>query len=78
MAIGKCRLYPDMDSRMCFIAISSGQEKMHIEEPSLYMISQTIGTMLFEKIPARELFNRLNLNVSSDDGQLKLFRDLIS
>lgn len=43
-----------------------------------YMISQTIGTMLFEKIPVRELFDKPNLNVSSDDGQLELFRDLKS
>jgi transposase len=61
-----------------FLLLALAKKKMHIEEPSLYMISQTIGTMLFEKIPVRELFNKPNLNVSSDDGQLELFRDLKS
>ena len=45
---------------------------------SLYMISQTIGTMLFEKIPIPELFNKPINNVPKDDGQLDLFRDLKS
>jgi transposase len=58
-----------------FLLLALAEKKMHIDEPSLYMISQTIGTMLFEKIPVRELFNKPNLNVSSDDGQLELFRD---
>jgi transposase len=58
-----------------FLLLALAKKKMHIDEPSLYMISQTIGTMLFEKIPVRELFNKPNLNVSSDDGQLELFRD---
>ena len=61
-----------------FLLLALAKKKMHIEEPSLYMISQTIGTMLFEKIPVRELFNKPNLNVSSDNGQLELFRDLKS
>jgi transposase len=61
-----------------FLLLALAKKKMHIEEPSLYMISQTIGTMLFEKIPVRELFNKPNLNVSSDDGQLDLFRGLQS
>jgi transposase len=59
-----------------FLLLALGKKKMHIEKPLLYMISQTIETMLFEKIPVRELFNKPNLNVSSDDGQLELFRDL--
>jgi hypothetical protein len=42
------------------------------------MISQAIGAMLFEKIPVRELFNKPILNVSSDEAQLELFRDLQS
>lgn len=70
----KCRLYPDMDSCVRVLTFSVSQKKMHIEKPSLYMISQTIGTMLFEKIPVRELFNKPNLNISSDDGQLDLFQ----
>lgn len=61
-----------------FLLLALAKKKMHIEEPSLYMISQTIGTMLFEKIPVRELFDKPNLNVSSDDGLLDLFRDLQS
>lgn len=61
-----------------FRLLALAKKKMHIVEPSLYMISQTMGTMLFEKIPVRELFNKPNLNVSSDDGQLDLFRDLKS
>lgn len=61
-----------------FLLLALAKKKMHIEGASLYMISQTIGTMLFEKIPVRELFNKPNLNVSSDDGQLELFRDLKS
>jgi hypothetical protein len=61
-----------------FLLLALARKKMHIEEPSLYMISQTIGTMLFEKIPVRELFNKPYLNVLSDDGQLELFRDLKS
>ena len=56
-----------------FLLLALAKKKMHIEEPSLYMISQTIGTMLFEKIPVRELFNKPNFNVSSDDAQLELF-----
>jgi hypothetical protein len=60
-----------------FLLLALAKKKMHIVEPSLYMISQTIGTMLFEKIPVSELFNKPNLNVSSD-GQLELFRDLKS
>ena len=61
-----------------FLLLALAKKKMHIEGPSLYMISQTIGTMLFEKIPVRELFNKPNLNVSSNDGQLELFRNLKS
>ena len=52
--------------------------KQQAEEPSLYMISQTIGTMLFERIPIPELFNKPIINVPKDDGQLDLFRDLKS
>lgn len=61
---------------LCVLALP--KKMMHIEGAYLYMISQTIGTMLFEKIPERELFNKPNLNVSSDDSQLELFRDLKS
>lgn len=61
-----------------FLLLALAKKKMHIEEPSLYMISQTIGTMLFEKIPVRKLFNKPNLNISSDDGQLNLFQDFQS
>lgn len=32
-----------------FLLLALAKKKMHIEEPSLYMISQTIRTMLFEK-----------------------------
>ena len=42
------------------------------------MISQTIETMLFEKIPIRELFDKPNLNLPSDDAQLGRFRDFQS
>lgn len=38
-----------------FLLLALAKKKMHIEGASLYMISQTIGTMLFEKIPVREL-----------------------
>lgn len=48
---------------------------MRIEEPSLYMMSQTIGTMLFEKIPIPDLFNKPINNVLKDNGQLDLFKD---
>ena len=41
------------------------------------MISQTIGTMLFEKTPIPELFNKPINNGPLDDGQLTLFQDLI-
>ena len=51
---------------------------MHIEELSLYMISQTLGTMLFEKIPIPELFNKPINNVPKYDSQLDLFRNLKS
>ena len=61
-----------------FLLLAIAKKRMHIEEPSLYMISQTIGTMLFEKIPIPELFNKSINNVSKDDGQLDLFRDLKS
>ncbi len=33
---------------------------------------------MVEKIPVRELFNKPNLNVSSDDGQLEQSRGLKS
>lgn len=59
-----------------FLLLAIAKKRMHIEEPSLYMISQTIGTMLFEKTPIPELFNKPINNVSKDDGQLDLFRDL--
>ncbi len=59
-----------------FLLLALAKKKLHIEEPSLYIISETIGTMLFEKIPIRVLFNKPNLNLSSDRGQLELFRDL--
>lgn len=59
-----------------FLLLALAKKKMCIEEPSLYMISQTIGTMLFERIPVRELFNKPTLKVSSDDGQLDLFQGL--
>ena len=49
---------------------------MHNEEPSLYMLSQTIGTMLFEKIPIPEWFNKLINHVPKDDSQLDLFLEL--
>jgi hypothetical protein len=61
-----------------FLLLALAKKKMHIEEPSLYMISQTIGTMLFEKISVRELFMKPKLNVSSNDGQLDLFQDIQS
>ncbi len=58
-----------------FLLLAIAKKRMHIEEPSLYMISQTIGTMLFEKIPIPELFNKPINNNPKDDGQLDLFRD---
>lgn len=61
-----------------FLLLAIAKKHMHIEEPSLYMISQTIGTMLFERIPIPELFNKPIINVPKDDGQLDLFRDLKS
>ena len=61
-----------------FLLLAIAKKHMHIEEPSLYMISQTIGTMLFERIPIPELFNKPIINVPKDDGQLYLFRDLKS
>lgn len=61
-----------------FLLLAIAKKRMHIEEPSLYMISQTIGTMLFEKIPIPELFNKPINNVPKDDGQLDLFQDLKS
>ena len=39
-----------------FLLLVIAKKRMHIEEPSLYMISQTIATMLFEKIPIPKLF----------------------
>lgn len=39
-----------------FLLLALGKKKMHSEESSLYLISQTIGTMLFEKIPVCEFF----------------------
>ena len=62
-----------------FLLLAIAKKHMHIEEPSLYMISQTIGgTMLFERIPIPELFNKPIINVPMDNGQLDLFRDLKS
>ena len=61
-----------------FLLLAIVKKHMHIEEPSLYMISQTIGTMLFERIPIPELFNKPINNVPKDDGQLDLFRNLKS
>ena len=61
-----------------FLLLAIAKKHMHIEEPSLYMISQTMGTMLFERIPIPELFNKPIINVPKDDGQLDLSRDLKS
>lgn len=56
-----------------FLLLAITKKRMNIEEPSLYMFSQTIGTMLFEKIPIPELFNKPINNVPKDDSQLDLF-----
>ena len=61
-----------------FLLLAMAKKRMHIEEPSLYMISQTIGTMLFKKIPIPELFNKPINNFPKDDSQLCLFRDFKS
>ena len=59
-----------------FLLLTVAKKRMYIEEPSLYMISKTIGTMSFEMIPTLELFNKPINNVPKDDCQLDLFRNL--
>ena len=61
-----------------FLLLAIAKKRMHIEEPSLYLISQTIGTMLFEKIPIPELFNKPINSAPKDNSHLDLFRDLKS
>lgn len=41
-----------------FLLLTIAKKLIHIEELSLYIISQNIGTMLFKKIPIPELFNK--------------------
>ena len=59
-----------------FLLLAIVKKRMHIEEPSLYVFSQNIVTMLFEKIPIPELFNKPINNASKDEGQFDLFRDI--
>lgn len=61
-----------------FLLLAMTKKVMNISEPSLYIISQTIGTMLFEKTPVPELFNKPINNVSEDSGELDLFPDFKS
>ena len=61
-----------------FLLLTIAKRLIHIEELSLYIISQNIGIMLFKKIPISELFNKPIKNVPKNDGQLDLFQDLKS
>ena len=64
--LGECCLYSNLDCSMLVPYSGSCQEKMGIEQ-SLYTISQTLGFVLFEKVPINQLFNKNQNAVSTDD-----------
>ena len=49
-----------------FLILALAKKKFGIEH-SLYTISQTLGFVLFEKVPINQLFNKNQNSVSSDE-----------
>ena len=75
----ECCLYTNLDSSLCISATGYSQEAHAYRGTiSVYDFPDHRCTMLFERIPIPELFNKPIINVPKDDGQLDLFRDLKS
>ena len=49
-----------------FLILALAKKKLGLEQ-SLYTISQTLGFVLFEKVPINQLFNKKQNSVSNDE-----------
>lgn len=49
-----------------FLLLALARKQMCIEQ-SLYTFSQTVGFVLFEKIPVNQLFNKYQISTPVDD-----------
>ena len=49
-----------------FLILALAKKKLGLEQ-SLYTISQTLGFVLFEKVPINQLFNKNQNSVSTDE-----------
>lgn len=54
-----------------FLLLALAKKKYHIEQ-SLYIISQTVGTMMFEKINLHNLFEKLERQIETNNQSVTL------